>query len=247
MVHTVEVLPAFRRLAVARVLIQAAARFAAKNRAGLLFLVVLASNVPAIALYEALGMRMAGGTTTGFGANLDRSRQDVTDDEERQERLHDEDRCERPTRPHCGAFLDEATRSLTLIVATDARPHGFSPAKRRSMPAPPPASTVLSDIRSGDRRLSGGRCRGSGRPGRGRRVPPAALGDRRVGAEDFRHLSTYYAAMTCAPSASATNAPKDADDMSSAPAIGMKARQGRDSGCRDSVRSERARAERIAT
>ena len=60
MVHTVEVLPAFRRRGVARVLIQAAARFAARNRADLLFLVVLASNVPAIALYEALGMQMAG-------------------------------------------------------------------------------------------------------------------------------------------------------------------------------------------
>ena len=60
MVHTVEVLPAFRRRGVARVLIQAAARFAAKNRADLLFLVVLASNVPAIALYEALRMQMAG-------------------------------------------------------------------------------------------------------------------------------------------------------------------------------------------
>ena len=60
MVHTAEVLPAFRRLGVTRVLIQAAVRFAAKNRADLLFLVVLASNVPAIALYEALGMQMAG-------------------------------------------------------------------------------------------------------------------------------------------------------------------------------------------
>ena len=53
-------LPAFRRRGVAWVLIQAAARFAAKNRADLLLLVVLASNVPAIALYEALGMQMAG-------------------------------------------------------------------------------------------------------------------------------------------------------------------------------------------
>ena len=60
MVHTIEVLPAFHRRGVARVLIQAAARFAARNRADLLFLVVLASNVPAIALYEALGMQMAG-------------------------------------------------------------------------------------------------------------------------------------------------------------------------------------------
>ena len=60
MVHTVEVLPAFRRRGVARVLMQAAARFAARSGADFLLLVVLASNVPAIALYEALGMRVAG-------------------------------------------------------------------------------------------------------------------------------------------------------------------------------------------
>ena len=60
MVHTVEVLPAFRRRGVARVLMQAAARFAVGSGADFLLLVVLASNVPAIALYEALGMRVVG-------------------------------------------------------------------------------------------------------------------------------------------------------------------------------------------
>ena len=60
MVHTVEVLPAFRRQGVARVLMQAAARFAVSNGADWLLLAVLASNAPAIALYEALGMQVAG-------------------------------------------------------------------------------------------------------------------------------------------------------------------------------------------
>ena len=46
MVHTIEVLPAFRRRGAARVLIQAAARFAAENRADLLFLVVLGVERP---------------------------------------------------------------------------------------------------------------------------------------------------------------------------------------------------------
>ena len=60
MVHTVEVLPAFRRQGVARVLMQAAARFAVSNGADWLLLAVLASNAPAIALYKALGMKVAG-------------------------------------------------------------------------------------------------------------------------------------------------------------------------------------------
>ena len=60
LVHAVEVLPAFRRRGVARVLMRAAARFAARNEADLLLLAVLASNVPAIALYDALGMQRAG-------------------------------------------------------------------------------------------------------------------------------------------------------------------------------------------
>lgn len=60
MIHAIEVRPAQRRKGVAMQLMQAGARFALARGARWLALAVTEANGPARALYEALGMRLAG-------------------------------------------------------------------------------------------------------------------------------------------------------------------------------------------
>lgn len=60
MIHAIEVSPVYRRMGAARLLIEAAARFAHEQGASWLALAVTEANGPARALYEALGMTVAG-------------------------------------------------------------------------------------------------------------------------------------------------------------------------------------------
>lgn len=61
MLHALEVLPAFRRKGVGRLMLTGIAHWAAGQGAGALALAVTAANAPARALYEGAGMRDAGG------------------------------------------------------------------------------------------------------------------------------------------------------------------------------------------
>ena len=61
MIHAIEVLQAMRRRGAARLLMQAAARFATEHGAVWLTLAVTEANRPARALYRRLGMAEAGG------------------------------------------------------------------------------------------------------------------------------------------------------------------------------------------
>ena len=60
MIHAIEVYPHLRRKGAARLLIEAAARFAMEHEAEWLALAVTKANEPANALYAALGMTVAG-------------------------------------------------------------------------------------------------------------------------------------------------------------------------------------------
>ncbi len=60
MIHAIEVVPAFRRLGVARNILQRAATFAQESGARTLALAVTTANQPARALYASLGMQAVG-------------------------------------------------------------------------------------------------------------------------------------------------------------------------------------------
>ena len=61
MIHAIEVVANHRRKGAGEILLRGAASFAAENGADWLALAVTEANAPARALYEKLGMRLAGG------------------------------------------------------------------------------------------------------------------------------------------------------------------------------------------